>query len=223
MSEEITKEERELIIKSLRESDLEGCEMSKILFGEDYCNRIPCIDCGKAIKNKLISLIESAPAKKNIRASEFADKFEKAFHNNINSIYDTIAECLGYDGNETSGSEDLKRFLDAIRNLDAPEGIPYPLDKDGVPIKIGDTVYSNSGNKYEVIGITIGKNQNVSACQNGRFPAHFRYPESELSHNAPRTLEEIIKEAKIVFSEDDLQIGLIQEAYEMGRKAAGNV
>lgn len=158
----------------------------------------------------------------------------------IKNSRDHIGECEMYDVLfNTKNCDNLtcrecrinvnKRLAALIESATAQsDGIPYPLDKDGVPIRIGDTIYSNSGNKYEVINITIGKNQNVAACQNGCFPAHFRYPESELSHNAPRTLEDIKEEAyaahkELVSEEFKGTINvLFEEAYELGRKAAEN-
>lgn len=168
--------------------------------------------------NKLIALIESAPAKKNMRATEFANKFEKAV-DHTGSIYGGIAECLGYDGAKTFGRDDVKRLCDAIRNLDAPEdGFPWPADKDGVPIKPGDTVYMGE-DKCEVAYIeygTIGAGVRLLDSDS----LLLRNPK-ELTHKKPRTLDDIIREMRNAFYEDELRIDLVQEAYEMG-KAAGN-
>lgn len=224
---EITPEEREQVLEALEESEDVGsiCFLRKVFVTSEECDQgMTCNQCYKQVRDRLIAFVKQEPAKKNMRAVELADKLEKGF-TSIGYDMEAIGDALWYDGRETSLSKDMRHLVDAIRNLDVTEdGIPWPLDKDGVPIKIGDTVYPDSGNKYEVISILIGKDKTVVACQNGCFPAHFHYPEKELSHDAPRTLEDIKREILIDnFTEKEQYklLSLINEAYEIG-KVAGN-
>lgn len=220
---EITQEEREQALEALEESeDVDSiCFLRKVFVTSEECDQgMTCNQCYKQVKDRLIAFVKQVPAKKNMRAAELADKLEAEYKGDICA---TIGRVFDYDCRQTDAYEDMHRLFDAIRNLDVPEdGIPWPLDKDGVPIKIGDTVYPDSGNKYEVISILIGKDKTVVACQNGCFPAHFHYPEKELSHDTPRTLEDIKREILIdnfTEAEQYKLLSLINEAYEIGKAA----
>lgn len=200
---EITPEERERIIANIKSNGalFVGSRVAKAIQA-NYNNNKECW-------NKLLALIESAPAKKNMRAVELADKLEAAYKDEEckGDMFSAIGKTLDYDWTRTTAKEDFYKLLEAIRNLDAPEdGMQWPLDRDGVPIKPGDTVYyqcrsdedfivrkiiiaENESSKkelsIEIVGVSEDKNRGYCVSPN------------EVTHNKSRTLNGIIQEANI--------------------------
>ena len=207
MNNEITQEEREGIIANI-ESNFANIEGNCVLFSgpqvasaiqTNYGNDEECWA-------KLLALIESAPAKKNMRAVELADKLEAAYKENKGEILSAISKTLDYDLKRTTIKEDFHKLFEAIRNLDAPEdGMPWPLDKDGVPCKIGDIVFYKdydfaieyANDEYVVYSDYKGDMHEIKA--------------NEVTHKKPRTLDDIIREMVSAFYEDRLRIDLIIE------------
>lgn len=150
-------------------------------------------------------------------ANELADKIQGQ---NILDIYRCIENVfdLSYS---TPIEKDIEVLCNAIRNLDVSKDyIKYPLDADGVPIKIGDTVYLD-GEDYKVVTIKLMSDKLtgdlyfdiVGTREDKGFSASPRL----ISHTKPRTLEDIINEMQVAFNKDLLRIDLIKEAYELGK------
>ena len=209
---EITQEERERVIANIK-------SVNKAFFGEkvakaiqaDYNNDNECWA-------KLLALIESAPAKRNMKAAELADKLEQTYEKTLDVIK-TVKEVFGYDISDTPWNEDLKHLIDVLRNLDAPEDcMQWPLDKDGIEIKPGDTVYIGEDEyavayiEYGVIGVGVRLVDSSSLL--------LRNPR-DLTHKKPRTLDDIKDEIyDLTFECDTERVSkLIDEIYEIGKVA----
>ena len=122
-------------------------------------------------------------------------------------------------------------FADEIESLTKPDGMPYPLDKDGIPIKLGDTVYRADGKRpfeYQIFNnceygmtvetISLHRDHIEITCDYYGCPVY--YEPKQLTHFKPRTLDDIIRELRNAFYEDELRIDLVEEAYELGKKKA---
>ena len=213
---EITQEERERIIENIKRNrenisnTFFGTHIAKAIQA-NYHNDNECWD-------KLIALIKSAPAKRNIKAAELADKLEKGFDNTSYDL-EVIGDALGYDGCKTSVSEDMRHLIYAIRNLDAPEDVmKWPLDKDGVEIKPGDTVYIGE-DEYKVAYIEYGViGVGVRLVDSSSLLLH---NPRDLTHKKPRTLDDIKDEiCDLTFECDTERVSkLIDEIYKMGKAA----
>ena len=220
---EITPEERERIIANIKSNGalFVGSRVAKAIQA-NYNNNKECW-------NKLLTLIESAPVKKNMRAVELANKLEKSYDSTEN-VFTTLCDVLGYESTGITTEKDMKNLCEAIRNLDAPIfDLPLMLDKDGMPIKPGDTVYykgrldedfivekiiiaENKSSKkefsIEIVGVSKDKNRGYSVS-----------PE-EVTHNKPRTLNDILQDvpSNSFFGVQTWETvnNLIQEAYDLG-------
>lgn len=213
---EITQEKRERIIAKIKGY----IDNNKRFFGSDvaeamqtdYSNDNECW-------NKLLALIKSAPTKRNMKAVELADKLEESYDSTGN-VFTTLCDVLGYEPAGITTDKDMKALCEAIRNLDAPEdGIPWPLDKDDVPIKPGDTVYVGK-DKYEVAYIEYGTiGAGVRLVDSSSLLLH---NPKDLTHKKPRILEDVKREVLIdnfTEAEQYKLLSLIGEAYEMGKAA----
>ena len=167
MSNEITQEERERIIKELKDCPLTDCCLATALFHDEDCASTDCGRCRDDIRKKLIELIKSAPAKRNMRAAELADKLDKAIVDTSGVIYQAIGVVFGYDSNTTSTFDDVHRLADAIRNLDIQEQpincIPLPTDKNGDSVDVGDVCFKETGERVVINRIYYYGGNNIFA------------------------------------------------------------
>lgn len=178
------------------------------------------VPCNEPLSNR----IKETKVEKNNRtelpkmtANELADKIQEQ---NILDIYRCIENVFDLSYN-TPIERDIEVLCDAIRNIDVSEDyIKYPLDADGTPIKIGDTVYID-GEDYKVETIKILSDELtgelyfdiIGMGENKSFSASPKL----ISHVKSRTLDDVIKEMQDAFNHDLLRIDLIKEAYEMGK------
>lgn len=174
MSSEITQEERERIIKELKDPENESkdvCEFSLILDNNrENCDDITCRECSKITREKILNLIESAPVKKNMRAVELADKLESETGKN-HSLSWMIENTLNMDHN--SSYEGVARELcNVLRNIDAPDDereqeiikcIPLPTDKNGDSVDVGDVCFKETGERVVINRIYYYGGNNIFA------------------------------------------------------------
>lgn len=117
-----------------------------------------------------------------------------------------------------------EHLADEIESLGEQDGLPYPLDKDGIPIKFGDTIYY-CGIQNKVVGFKY-----YDECEypdegilvdcrdeDGMYNAHFA---QYFTHKPPRTLNDILQDVPSnsfygVQTWDTVN-NLIQEAYDLG-------
>lgn len=81
--------------------------------------------------------------------------------------------------------------------------VPVPLDKDGVPIHIGDTLEWSDGTTFEVVGIGDGTLYYLDADAEGHISIEWTSTEQK-RHVKPDTWERIISDAvKLGFTDPD--------------------
>lgn len=171
---EITQEERERIIRELKNPENDSkdlCEISFILDNNrENCDDITCRECSKIAREKILALIESAPAKKNMRAAKLADKLESETGKNHSLLW-MIENTLNMDHN--SSYEGVARKLcNVLRNIDAPDDereqeiikcLPLPTDKNGDPVDVGDVCFKETGERVVINRIYYYGGNNIFA------------------------------------------------------------
>ena len=149
--------------------------------------------------------------------AEFVRKFRKddavSFGNYLKKIY----------GNDTF-TNTYNKFADEIESLGEPDGLPYPLDKEGVPIKIGETVYYDKKQ-----GVVVGISLYGCFVNNGTAEVYIKFNDTDIgwklakrvTHSLEqRTLDDILQdaEASVYYAKDtgNTVDELIKEAYDLG-------
>ena len=111
--------------------------------------------------------------------------------------------------------------------------IPVPLDKDGVPIHIGDTLEWSDGTTFEVIGIGDGGKVNLSIKRLQPRPQRENAPHREpresrpapkaaapVAPPAPKTADQLFEEKlKAFMSESDSKISSCRQYSEHRTKS----
>lgn len=81
---------------------------------------------------------------------------------------------------------------------------PEVLDVDGVPIKVGDTVWDGKGNSHEVISIeSRDEDEQIVWCGEYLGSIKFCYVANELTHRKPDTFESVVAEMLADFDNND--------------------
>ena len=122
-------------------------------------------------------------------------------------------------------------FRDKLDEYLKPDGLSYPLDKDGVPIKLGDTVYRADGKRpfeYQIFNnceygmtvetISLHRDHIEITCD--YYGCTVYYEPKQLTHFKPRTLDDILQDAesRVYYGKDtgNTVDELIKEAYDLG-------
>ena len=169
--------------------------------------------------------MENKPQSKRAHElAEFVVSYLKAerntFYDHLVSRYGTLPYGLMFN-----------RFADEIESLGEQDGLPYPLDKDGVPIKLGETVYRADGKRpfeYQIFNnceygmtvetISLHRDYIEITCDYYGCPVY--YEPKQLTHFKPRTLDDILQDAEssVYYGKDtgNTVDELIKEAYDLG-------
>ena len=119
----------------------------------------------------------------------------------MSKISDEIREwCKFEDGTECGGfvtKASFNKILALADRIDA-EMVELPRDRDGAPIHVGDTVYSEDGRAWHVEGISLGRwakqvEGNVVYAMGDSGQWRYFMPEW-LTHERPDSLERIADE-----------------------------
>ena len=144
-----------------------------------------------------------------------------------------ICDCLHFSGlyecllghsvpADTSNKEDYKVFLARLIDLcDTSDMVELPIDKNGVPIHIGDTVW-RSGEKETVKAIEIRKTAVYIhfiapvGCTSFSFPELITHTDPISDHERiAQEIEEIAAANKGTVTEEDLRL-VAEEIRELG-------
>jgi hypothetical protein len=106
-------------------------------------------------------------------------------------ISDEIRKLAGEAGIYSNACVKLRELADRIDS----EMMELPRDRDGVPIRVGDTVYLDDGRKAEVRRIQISEREN-SICFDVCGDLFSFWPE-HLTHTRPDSLESIAHELEV--------------------------
>ena len=132
------------------------------------------------------------------------------------------------DARGTTYDEMVCRVTECMPDLSG--FIELPKDKDGVPIRPGDTVrYKNDApSMISMLRLIKKRGDNPSwdfFCENGACygPGTF----GELHHYRPRTIDDVLEDAIKIDVATPIELGftvthLVGEAYELGQKEAAN-
>ena len=115
-------------------------------------------------------------------------------------------------------------FRDKLDEYLKPDGLSYPLDKDGVPIKLGETVYYDKKQ-----GVVVGISLYGCFVNNGTAEVYIKFNDTDIgwklakrvTHSLEqRTLDDILQdaEASVYYAKDtgNTVDELIKEAYDLG-------
>lgn len=134
------------------------------------------------------------------------------------SLYEVL---LGHPSAcNTTYEEDMKKLLARIVDLcDTSNMIELPLDKDGVPFKIGDTVYESDGTEHKVDGyaFTIDDAKILSMIGSNN-KSYVAINPDELTHKKPVTIKSLAQRIKHVLEDEATSIG-VNPYVELGRIA----
>ena len=171
----------------------------------------------------------AAPVKQNEDARELADAVRelKAMSCRRRAL------ALGTSCGEHEHCADCRDrridlLADKIERIAAPDMSRYvelPTDKDGEPIRIGDTIYSKDGEEWQVTSLRLGEDYNV-ACKwvSGKRRLCNRTVKSKwMTHAKPRTLEDVIADVDLMTEEESEPTReqfreFVREAHEIGKK-----
>jgi hypothetical protein len=136
--------------------------------------------------------------------------------------YIDIYKCLigEYPPKNTSFKEDEKAILDRLIDLcDTSNMVELPIDKDGVPFKIGDTVYESDGTEHKVDGyaFTIDDAKILSMIGSNN-KSYVAINPDELTHKKPVTIKSLAQRIKHVLEDEATSIG-VNPYVELGRIA----
>ena len=95
---------------------------------------------------------------KNTDAHDLAERFRARRYETC-SLEQSIASA--FDIPSYSGRDEMYSLIaDKIEEIAKPDGLAYPLDMDGIPIKLGEEVYFGC-EKYTVVGMNFYLSGNV--------------------------------------------------------------
>lgn len=89
-------------------------------------------------------------------------------------------------------TEYLKALKDRVIDLcDTSNMIELPLDKDGEVIRVGDVVYDEDGDKYEVMGYEVDDSETNIILDNEPGSVSISAAPNELTHKQPVTAKSL--------------------------------
>lgn len=106
----------------------------------------------------------------------------------------------------TSYEEDLKAMFNVVINLcDTSNMIELPVDKDGIPFKIGDTVYESDGTEHIVDGYAFSRaNAKIVSVVDLINNTRILFETDELTHKRPVTIASVRKQLKHVLDKGEM-------------------
>lgn len=107
-------------------------------------------------------------------------------------ISDAIRKWCDLAEADSFPCDELRELADRIDN----EMVELPKDRDGVPIRVGDTVYLLNGNTYNVKEISILSQTAYPTCEapDGKT---YEFLPGGLSHERPDSFERIADELEV--------------------------
>lgn len=120
----------------------------------------------------------------------------------------------------TKHNDDVETFCKSLIDLcDTSNMVELPIDKDGVPFKIGDTVYESDGTEHKVDGyaFTIDDAKILSMIGSNN-KSYVAINPDELTHKKPVTIKSLAQRIKHVLEDEATSIG-VNPYVELGRIA----
>lgn len=181
-----------MLHERLREAKFGDCLCGTInLTGKRCDDFADCASCLRTLNDAIADEIERyyipRPRFEDGEPVQFGDEPEWLVTVDEMTFYENGIVCVGHDGNTfaVNPGELVKRPT------------PKVLDADGVPIKVGDTVYEvETGLRSTVTSTTmLDSNGNTVCCKDG-CPGELHYKPEELTHQEPDSLEKLMGDIK---------------------------
>ena len=173
-----------------------------------------------------------APVESNANVRELAEKVRKIYSGNCrDAIKELGLKCSDYSYCMTCLKGASNKIADEIEHIAAPDMSRYvelPVDKDGLPIRPGDTLYNTLGDQQTVFSIDFFENTRVPCINVLTVNKHGIVEETDVdyfTHVKPRTLEDVLYDVDLMTDEEDERDReqfreFVREAYELGHKEA---
>ena len=114
---------------------------------------------------------------------------------------------------EISGGSDyaavrriIRRHCSQINSEIDLHYVKLPVDKDGLPIHIGERVYTAHGGTYEVARITREDYHVTTTWYIEDFASNNSLGPEDLTHHKPPTVEDVLREFVDEFNRDDSEL-----------------
>lgn len=126
------------------------------------------------------------------------EEIAERFRNYDKAEYVTLYSGM-YDGllgehvpKETTVKKDRMELASRILELcDTSNMLELPLDKDGEVIRVGDVVYDEDGDKYEVMGYEVDDSETNIILDNEPGSVSISAAPNELTHKQPVTAKSL--------------------------------
>lgn len=111
---------------------------------------------------------------------------------------------------------DMSRVI--LDLCDTSNMIELPLDKDGEVIRVGDVVYDEDGDKYEVMGYEVDDSETNIILDNESGSVSISAAPNELTHKQPVTIESLVARIKRVMNDDSTTVWAYDELDDIADK-----
>lgn len=120
----------------------------------------------------------------------------------------------------TSYEEDLKAMFNVVINLcDTSNMIELPVDKDGIPFKIGDTVYESDGTEHIVDGYAFSRaNAKIVSVVDLINNTRILFETDELTHKRPVTIASVRKQLKHVLDKGEMTFWSMAKLFDIAEQ-----
>lgn len=128
-----------------------------------------------------------------------AERLKNAGRLNEFTFYEALT------GKQMAPSWDLRagEVLNIIVNLcDTSNMVELPVDRDGEVIRIGDVVYDEDGDKYEVMGYEVDDSETNIILDNESGSVSISAAPNELTHKQPVTAKSLAQRIRDVLRND---------------------
>lgn len=122
-------------------------------------------------------------------------------------VYDLYKAVFGEEAQDTTSYKDdvdtiLRRLIDLC---DTSNMVELPRDKDGIPFKMGDTVYESDGTEHIVDGYAFSRaNAKIVSVVDLINNTRILFETDELTHKRPVTIASVRKQLKHVLDKGEM-------------------
>ena len=122
-------------------------------------------------------------------------------------VYDLYKAVFGEEAQDTTSYKDdvdtiLRRLIDLC---DTSNMVELPRDKDGIPFKMGDTVYESDGTERIVDGYTFSRaNAKILSVVDLINNTRILFEADELTHKKPVTIASLVGEIRRTLSQNTI-------------------
>ena len=132
-------------------------------------------------------------------------------------VYDLYKAVFGEEAQDTTSYKDdvdtiLRRLIDLC---DTSNMVELPRDKDGIPFKMGDTVYDKDGDVAEVGGYYYNNGTCKIIIPYGQNGCYINVLPNELTHKKPATIASINEQLRHVLDKGHMSAWSMANLFEI--------